>query len=613
MTRARAPRAHAPQNTTLLWDPKKHVSTMEALVRSFVTKVQAHVQRDKDRDPGSYVAILLVALDKAGSVAVADTILQTLCTLMPGGNEEFHQHDGVSKVISAMLRFSPGDFQAYRVSDACHLLTLGQKGALASAIQVYLPGKARTDVLRRLFEWHIVSGSTFYTCSFLSAVALPEGEHPTALPPLDVIRAAPWRLGRDGLANPAARLFTFKTCVRVIGGDQALLDEFVAQGGIALVAEVAADRASEPKAAHPFLPQLCKLVGPNFLPAGTLCTPQIEDALVLDATIAPEHTAELLCCSGVAPDLLGVQRFVDAFLPELIERFFRISARTRQLVLGHLLEAAAHPDPRMLGILHDHVTDPPSRLLRALLLAERCTARQVVRHFGALLDSLDVACTAVVQDARSASTELVTRLDERLAGLLGELERVPELLLPPTLALDAALPGHLLFHAIDVVVGFNPFAVDTKVGAQLRDFLAQSIESARTQPGHSVGLEAFCRDVEQRYELSNLIQCGCEMLDRSDGVAALLYHAIPLCPVTLQPMHYPVVASDGYTYELTALLHVAASEAGAEAPPSPMTRMPLARSLYGDRKVAELEDKLQESVRNARRARRRVPSRRCDV
>ena len=89
-----------------------------------------------------------------------------------------------------------------------------------------------------------------------------------------------------------------------------------------------------------------------------------------------------------------------------------------------------------------------------------------------------------------------------------------------------------------------------------------------------------------------------------DIVAKGVWDCISTCPITLATMHRPVVASDGFTYEMQALVRHLQKEPAL----SPMTREPLTLSLTFNRELEQKEQRLWDLTQaiTARLRRRRT-------
>ena len=209
----------------------------------------------------------------------------------------------------------------------------------------------------------------------------------------------------------------------------------------------------------------------------------------------------------------------------------------------------------------------------ACLLSSKLTVRSLLPHLPSMLDVLD--------------RESCVELDERLAVLFHSLKDTPAPLLgevqvkgpPPKgvlyhLLLDRVLrmptPGK---RFVDLMDGSFKSAVVKFVEEQLND-----------APLLTVGGVRYARDLADACGLT-------EVFSSSISVP----HPLPptiTCPITLESMHCPVVASDGQTYELSALVRTSEKKALQ----SPLTREYMLPYVYVNRAQIRLEEVLFSSL-----------------
>ena len=210
----------------------------------------------------------------------------------------------------------------------------------------------------------------------------------------------------------------------------------------------------------------------------------------------------------------------------------------------------------------------------------------------------------------SVDKSLDTALDNNVAKLFDTLVENPTMVLHPIQI--HGNPPHVLFHILEDLVGdaypMTSSGVTSWTDHCITAYIRERLEDASVPctPGHV----RYARLLQERYNLScaslrlpsslRSLACSGDQLP-SNPCATALARCVAECPITLQPMHCPVIASDGYTYELSALLKILR----LREPRSPMTREPLQPWGVYNRQAVHMETEVVHTGTTLEERRRR--------
>lgn len=156
-------------------------------------------------------------------------------------------------------------------------------------------------------------------------------------------------------------------------------------------------------------------------------------------------------------------------------------------------------------------------------------------------------------------------LDEALAYRFDTLADGPVQLLSSKFNLDVkGNPPKPVYHLLRLCFG-DLFPPPGKLADAVRFFALRDRDVLSPAPGQQL----YAQDIAR--------WCGVEVDEEHVGTSSFS------CPITMSDMHCPVVASDGNTYELEALVRIAGS---APVFLSPFTRAPMDRIVFYNRVVA---------------------------
>lgn len=184
--------------------------------------------------------------------------------------------------------------------------------------------------------------------------------------------------------------------------------------------------------------------------------------------------------------------------------------------------------------------------------------------------------------------------DHELAARFDELVHQPQIAVFP-LVLHGPVKSDILFHVADTLFGGTPPPPDTTCGDKVHDFLVQCAKDL----SRTVGNLRYVTEVRAKYDLEgNEEEHPVSLLDSFTGCcvppeAVIVRSCVSKCPVTLMPMHLPVIASDGHTYELQSMVQIVRQGMGFV---SPMTRATLRPWVVINQQVLKTEMELSNSI-----------------
>lgn len=224
-------------------------------------------------------------------------------------------------------------------------------------------------------------------------------------------------------------------------------------------------------------------------------------------------------------------------------------------------------------------------LKASLVLAHALSSHEMIVQFKWLLEVLlSAPCTTSEGTMRSRITEL----DELLTERFGELCADPKCMFP--LMIVGTTTEMVFFHIVDSFLPDHPHTLGRgwyRVTDAVREYLTGCM-GALAHPLHP-NLQHYCHDLVDKYDLD---------VDALPPSPPRLCDDVIRCPITLEPMHFPVVASDGNTYELGALVNLRRNDANTFV--SPISREDLVDAVVFNRCLLSARP-----TRSQRRAARR--------
>lgn len=551
---------------------------MEALLKSFVHKVHAHVtSNEEDTNSTAAVQYLVPVLLSETTVEVKMQTVRTLGHICRDTThiEEFKLHRGIEGVLHFMMQVPLDGLAPDVLKSCCTLMLMGDvgdalRGVASTATPVLLDWFARMPP-SPVHHFHAL---LLLLCS--DRVTLCE-----------LRRHNPLRRMADYLEH-----FDAAVCDDVEEVHQGLLVITCLAAGSQAVSRRAWQKVALPLfeawARHvvagtvpvpsdPLLSVLRNFV--SRLPEEVDLQLGEESPLVEALTREIKAGGDLESVLGVllndslATQLLSQESFVSALCMRVSIRFKSLTPSDRALALDYLIIAAARCEAGVpldtIDWLYARVTDPGSLRRRATLYAVAAPTEELVMRFKRLL-----------ADNRTAAGD-DDKLDALLCDHFDVLQQTPSLFFH-TRVMVRGSPSHELFHCIEDLIGRSPLG-DTWIDRKLRDFLREEVEEVRRDCEPCWGTLAYCEHIERTFLFP-------ESRSRQAALPSAQEYA-SVCPITLEPMHCPVVASDGVTYELHAIMRHVLLTPNAK---SPITREELLLDFVFNRSLQRAESQMRK-------------------
>lgn len=285
--------------------------------------------------------------------------------------------------------------------------------------------------------------------------------------------------------------------------------------------------------------------------------------------------------------------FCDQFAGRIALECDRLSDQTLLTALRHLTAFSAHTTMTvvedLVHVLRERASDTSEVdvALCLLILHQTSNPRLVVEHFRFMMNVADVL-TATPSRSRhgrqGAAEEDVGDLDHLLTLRFDALVEDPSPLLRG-FELVGTSSRDVVFHLLPALLGDLPLPQRTSVASRVTHYVRESVLSDASHM--SSGKARYVSDIAERY--------GIDLTD-AQLPSPIARHVVARCPVTLEAMHFPVVASDGNTYELLTMLALPQRQ-------SPLTRTHLDPVLTYNRALVDMEAAIAEQ-RPVRRRRR---------
>jgi hypothetical protein len=556
--------------------PVPETAKMDALLASFVTKVSRHVTED-GADAGDAMKHLIPNLTPRSSTIVVEKILNALAHDPRRHRNTIRDAGGIRALISYMAANDPADVPMHIADRACTVLS---KAGATSVTEALL--HAESGTLQHVLSWYALAQSVFHALLFASALTTIELRNDfLTLDPVPTIISL---LG-EGADTAATAQLAARVLSNLVQGDAGKCAELLRSNLFATLAKFRIDgNIDPPHLLRAFATVLrgmphdaaVALPGGNFIDALAEDINECDTEEFVDVLTILENDS---ACSSLFEHMPIAQTY---FL-KLIDLYGALSEMDRVSALQSATVAAIR-QPFLPRVIFDSIfytlNDDATRPLRALIFALGVPSDEIIPHLKRLL--------------RDAGNCL--ELDEKLTHHFDFLVKHQELVLGE-LELEAG--RCLLFHTIDDIVG-REIPEGTHIAEKICAFLTNEVEHARVHCKTTPGLERYCREVEVRYNISTT-PVGLPILDSSDRFSHFGRNILQRCPVYLEMYHLPVVASDGITYELEALIRLARMESFV----SPISRAPLRMNLSVNKTLQDTEHEIVKETARGRFARRR--------
>lgn len=584
---------------------------MDSFVRSFVGKVHNHVVTSKEPPTDFVVSQLVTTLHKNTPDDVFAKALSALCHDLERTMPYIVACNGLARIIEVAAVVAPHDFPMQAIQDLCRIVSLFDARALRLAL---LSAQRRVPAtLSSLLDWHLACGSASTLLSFVHVVT-ENVELLTHVQTLPATLTLFCRARGDVLHNAHFCSLALATFVRLIGSSGERFLSFIERGGEALFEAAAKMRVTGALTSTALLDAVSALIltlddaAIDAIP----CSFGVAEALLYDAgDEAPLLTLlTLLRAPAIRHMLLPDGLFVSGFLHKLVLRFAQLSEAERLEALEYAVSAARPCPKEVQQSFYERLfelNDEPTLALRTLVFTLGLSTAEIIPHFERTVQTLR-ECAVAARDLTSAHDDVTDAFLERAsavqaadAQLVCHFRNVlqePELLYPGLMLDGSVGTDEVLFHLVGLVATRTPAPNaegDLEVDALIRSFLNEHVDKVRSS---SVcwGLHVYCGDLNQRYCL------GQRPLPR----APLADEFLTRCPLSLDVIHFPVVASDGHTYEFEKLVQLHLFRADKSAPfLSPLTRAELRPCVTFNRALRNNEIQLYKfflSHRSRRRA-----------
>ena len=554
---------------------------MEQFLRSFVGKVCTHAA-DGEQQTRHAIEYLMPILRPNAPADVIETVVSSLYTITGDAalfQEEFQKSAGVEVLLGFMADFDCLALTAGCRKDVCRILCTDPPCA-AAALAAEDGGVC--DRVLGWFEVAIVKDGNLLEKHYAILVhALQQaGVWHMHRSILSVLQRVGFK-GNSALVLVDALLECFRQTPEAVS-------HFYEVDGLDVVCEMAhlynvSLERTDVCSPLQFLKELCahdttgladawrKLpVWDNIVHAITMEIFQ-EEADVRAVVPLLKHPAllETLSTSSLFVDTLLLRAFDMEEVCEEFDQCVQDVASVRKIFSTQRVISG------VLRCLRDEALPDVRRLHFASLTAKLIERHEIAPYLPLLLDVLGKTCRTHRDKALELDDLCLTHLDH--------LHKHPKDLVRPLRM--CALPSDLWFHLADTLCGASPNAWMSTTSSGM--FVTHKLNVYVRQMTAPLPGEA-------RYVDSLLRRMFC--LERVDvpkpSVPSHLRDAFVACPITLEYMHCPVLASDGHTYELSAILQLHRKhvlEGATENFLSPLTREPLKDCVFYNRSLKLME------------------------
>lgn len=543
-------------------------------MRRWVCRIHRHVLASKDSTPvAASLDCLLASIDHSTPVDVVGMALETLCFALARNLDALRERRGIERVLRYMMTVPAACVDATIAHHACCIASLGEPAPLTAEVLRAEGGATR------LYDWYVKAGDARRLFSITLLFCIDETLRAPLLADAErLVDCLTAHLTPAVLGNPSLSALAFRALVALCRGSREHFEDFWERGGVDCLVGLAQHDAAPGRIASLLLDAVT--AAPTDAALSVRRVPDVIDFLardlLLDVTKIATRMAGLRRNAHLFAELADDAPFVHALLDAYVEHAPLAAAACERhedatlALLEMALVSQQHdfPAPRLVALCD--VDDPATHAMRAYLCAYGLSTAECVPHLATLSATLETLPDGAYREA----------LDTQLCGHLNRVVEIPALLAAP-LCVNALPPHGLLFHLVELIA--HPTGGHSRFAARVRELLKAAIVVARAgEP--SAGVEAHCRRLADAYGL-DAPNVPSRLLD---GAHAALRDCVSVCPVTLEPMHAPALANDGYTYELSVLVRLARSA----DPRSPMTREPLDAQVTFNRALADADRRL---------------------
>ena len=551
---------------------------MEGLVHRFALDVHFHIVSSVNSDTEVVDGIhhLVHLLNITSPPHLVDIILETLCHDLIKNSEIIRSNNGIQRLMLYMIHTDPAYIHLHIIDNACRVLTLASAECMCTLLRDIHPD-LYSRAIPMLLNWHLKSGSgihVFMFCNILSSDSVTIYE---------LIKEDP-----IDMMCQFTKGFDLPTPIVLLGVDTLIAVLAVGANSIGCWNTLGfyfMDHLASLDVCPRFVSTFAQLIGylgeeqTLTIPLWSPIFSKFCHALLTTNCIA--SMIAILKHKGMNEKLLYNVEFVHSLFACLCDWFITLTASIRHTTLDYLLVGVANyrecPPPRLNDIYYN-IQDQETIIKRGTLLALGTTTANIATHFKSLIRDNNNTPDNLELDA-----ELCTHFETLITNQEWSVQCIQ---------LHGCVIGGALFHAITTIVGRHLSKVGTRVNRHIRSFLEDCIHTSRKNNNTTWGLERYSNELERRYFLNCTSKVLYSPLYLRMHTFTKLGNLITICPITLETMHCPVVACDGNTYELSAIIMLKKNETDFL---SPLTRIPLHPFVFYNRALHESEVSLWKS------------------
>lgn len=550
---------------------------MDALLKSFVDKVHVHATVPNSDLPegGECIARHLIPV-LTSATATIDVKGKALCTLSflrydDATARAIRNDGGILGTLKFMLTYSPEKVPKDFILHACDVLSVAD----APSLQKSMSALASETPMPVLLKWCslLPCNCPNNLLAFVSLCAENDDllKELKKCNPIDWINdyIASWR---DNL-KPLEILFAIKSSFVLFGSSVLMFKRWWRGSGSFLMDAFCKYSLQHPGELTPVIEII--FIFTSHLPRSTVIplTQCMLDALskeVVDAATVTKLIS-ILYNESISSRCLRHESLTSVFFERGVAYFMSMSLIEREDFCEYMIlavyarkSAQRMATEDMFATLYD-LKDEPTRTKRALLYALGVESGSIGPRFSSLLmDNHDA----------SPHADCVTNLDSILCEHFENMVSNPG-----CVARDVFIggtPPHLLFHCIEDLIG-SASLDKTRIGVRIRKYLRNTIVDIQNNGNATHGTLLYLSHIRSTYGIHNVRWVEPPQRDRMVGST---------CPITLETMHCPVVASDGFTYDIRGILCLLRQT----NPRSPITREPLEPRLVFNRSLQHFEE-----------------------
>lgn len=593
---------------------------MDALVQSFVGKVQRHVEAHGD-DESAIPALQGVLVSFAASPQVAERSFLALRAAASA-----FRPDVVRSVLEAMASVPPANVAPAAVDAAIGIVLRGEEGSLwfedvlemGTMVEWCLRASRRADAL------HVLVRAT-------DRDRRHRGRLRECLPAARL--AAFVEEGGDGgwaAATPTELVLVLRLVDRLVDRCPRRFAEVWPVVGFPAAAALSQRGHAAHHANEHLTWNLRRILHglPSDVRVEPAPTPAIFDLLTAEAHVFPQYTTALLSVEAFVLQASRSNAFCHAYLGAVVRSLTVHPTHERLNAVDALLffaERGVRLDSALVERLY-RTDDEPTRLCRGALLSMCGATEHVLPHLGALLrccfeeEEAEARTPSAQRSSPPSTITPAALLRAHVETHVVAVAQQPALLAWPLDVQGDA--GSLLVALADTFLDGPAPAVltaaarrqlaapsersDASLSGRVAHLLLSAAKTLRGSTEPHCGAEGYCRHLISLLGLDDDAARRSSPLlgDTDHTLSSLLADCVAFCPISLQPMHCPVVASDGNTYELRCLVSLFRAAQGGSPPPSPLTRAPLTPLVTFNRQLVQTECALWAAASKAATATR---------